>query len=962
MDTPTKRLEPALQGDPTLRVEPEEPTKRDPGGPRAPEISDMPGRIDRFVILRELGRGGMGCVYAAYDEELGRQLAIKVLKPDIATGTDGRTRLVREAQALAKLKHPNVVTIYDAGEFDGHVFIAMELVEGVTLRQWLATKPRSWRAILEVFIAAGRGLVASHDAGVIHRDFKLGNVMVGGKGRVSVLDFGLARDTDMRTATDTSCGEPGPRANPFLAPTLDTLTVAGAVAGTPAYMAPEQLLGGKIDARADQFSFCVALYSALYNQRPFLGRTVDDRKKELAAGITVQFPRSPRRPHWLRRALVRGLSHDPDHRFPTMEALLSILSSDPGRRRSRIASVGALSAVLVAGGYGLAPERNPPQRICDKLAPSMWQASAKQRLKAAFTEDPAAHVAAAWPRLELLLDDYAQRWVAGRRGVCIDHTRKTHSDRLYDLQIICYERHKSAFEALISQLEEGDTNARDNALDAATALVPLDSCDDALALTTAPPPLDDPKRERQLHEIERDLDATQVALRLHRFKEGSPMAEAVVVAAEEFGDHSLHAKALTLAGRLAARNNEFDRAQEMVTRAVWLSEQVRDDPTTARAMTELIRILVSDKLDAAEALRWRPHAEALRYRLGDHRESGHLLEMEGIIFLKSGNNDVARPIFEAAITHLEAIDGLARPRARVAKIGLIRVLTAEGQPAKALPIAARMVEEREATLGPQHPNLVSLLNEYATVYIDLLEFEKALPLLERAQKIAESTGNTDDRYLEDLLSTLSQAYIELGRLDDAESLIRRLIAISTELRGPKDIRTALHLSNLGYCIYRQGRGAETLELYTRAAEILEARAPSSHFFAHILINISVVRSETGESEGNRKRIKQAIEILNLTGARTKALLSARTLLAHQSTLAGQPKAAIAPLERLLKSDIADTEQLADIRYFLALALDASSGDRQRIRELAMAARDDFGSTHPGVYARATAQMDAWIAE
>src|SRR5215470_5885792 len=231
-------------------------------------------QMDRYVLLERIGVGGMGEVYSAHDSELERKVALKLLHPESAKADAslGPRRLLREAQAMARLSHPNVVAIYDVGTFEDHVFIAMEYVAGRTLRHWLKEADRDWRQIVENFVEAGRGLGAAHAASVLHRDFKPENVLVGNDGRCRVLDFGLARANDR---------DPDQTEIEFAALTISKakqlaleLSRTGAMVGTPAYMAPEQLLGQSVDARGDQFAFCVTLYEALYGERPFAGENL----------------------------------------------------------------------------------------------------------------------------------------------------------------------------------------------------------------------------------------------------------------------------------------------------------------------------------------------------------------------------------------------------------------------------------------------------------------------------------------------------------------------------------------------------------------------------------------------------------------------------------------------------------------------------------------------------------------
>ena len=359
-----------------------------------------PLRLSRYLLLNPLGSGGAGVVYDGYDPELARRVAIKVLRPD-RRNTDAavrsRVRFVREAQSIARLSHPNVIAVYDVGTYstaeleagmasaesmprdpssDDAVFIVMEVVDGADARSWLDEKSRSWREVLDVFIAAGKGLAAAHDAGVIHRDFNPGNVLVGKDGRVKVLDFGLALNYGAPSHASSS----GPESDSFAELTAeatgrltaedlrsgsvdgdsgaipeDKLTRTGVVLGTPVYMAPEQHAGDAADQKADQFSFCASLYRALYGRFPYPGKTVDQLSAAKHAG-----PRKPPErtgvPPWVWRIVERGLSPDPDDRFPDMAAVIKALENDPARVRRRWmrrATVPLAAAALAYSGWVL---------------------------------------------------------------------------------------------------------------------------------------------------------------------------------------------------------------------------------------------------------------------------------------------------------------------------------------------------------------------------------------------------------------------------------------------------------------------------------------------------------------------------------------------------------------------------------------------------------------------------------
>ncbi len=309
-------------------------------------------RMGRYVVRGTLGEGGMGTVLEAVDPGLDRRVALKVLHHEL----DERhtMRLRREAQALAKLSHPNVVQVYEVGEVDGQTFVAMEKIEGRTLREWMCRDPRpSWQECVEVYLQVGAGLVAAHEQGLVHRDFKPANAIVDANGRVRVLDFGLARRTE-----DPDADEPGQAqvlGQEEESAVLDaTLTRTGAVLGTPAYMPFEQMIGGEADARSDQFSFCVSLYEAVYRERPFEGTTMPALRVSMRHGELRPAPKGTKVSPQLRSALARGLSCEPRQRWPSMEELLAELRGMlEVPRRGPWPVLGMVGGVLGVLGLGL---------------------------------------------------------------------------------------------------------------------------------------------------------------------------------------------------------------------------------------------------------------------------------------------------------------------------------------------------------------------------------------------------------------------------------------------------------------------------------------------------------------------------------------------------------------------------------------------------------------------------------
>ena len=450
--------------------------------PDAADVALVEGtRVGRYVLRERLGAGAMGVVFTAHDPELQREIAIKLLRSDLGDAAPRlplTARLLREAQAMARLAHPNVVAVHDVGWFGDHIFIAMELVQGETLAQWLAAARRALGEVLAMFVAAGTGLAAAHAAGLVHRDFKPENVLVGRDGRVRVTDFGLADLADPATA-------PAP-------PGAATDTAAprgrlGWLAGTPFYMAPEQLAGEPVDARSDQFGFCVALYAAVTGKHPLR-----------QDGASSERPPRDRMPAWLWRTLRRGLAADRAQRYPAMDELLARLARGP-RRRHRIALAGAAAALVTAGAAlaavrlagtpdvsapdGTAAAAGPRCEGAARLLAGAWDPQRARAIEAAFHAAAGPAAAVEFAAASLLLDQYANRWIAMRTAAC-DRARGDLRavDVVEDLRIDCLDARRSELGALTDRLAAGDRSVLDSAVIAVRGLGSLAACadDDAL--------------------------------------------------------------------------------------------------------------------------------------------------------------------------------------------------------------------------------------------------------------------------------------------------------------------------------------------------------------------------------------------------------------------------------------------------------------------------------------------------
>ncbi|HWB78889.1 MAG TPA: serine/threonine-protein kinase, partial [Nannocystaceae bacterium] len=407
--------------------------------------------IDRFTVLECLGTGGMGSVYAAYDPRLDRKIALKLLRDGSGGSPSGvherHGRLLREARAMARLSHPNVGVVHDVGVWQpaesaaSLVWIAMEFIDGEDVLHWCRRARPSAREIIDAYLQLGRGLVAAHEAGLVHRDVKPDNAMRDRSGHVRVLDFGLAH---VPTADQ-------PRAPIDLAVLakldLESFTQTGTLVGTPAYMAPEQFEGGAADARSDQYAFCVALFTALWHVRPHSGDSALTIAEERRLGRFVQPPWRRDVPRGVRAILLRGLAPDPAQRWPDMHALLGALDRVRGARRRVAIGVGTLA---VAAAVAIAAYDEPACATDTALA-GVWDDAARTRVRDAFARDDRAFVPAASAAVVAGIDTYVDELGAAYHEACVaTHETRVQSQALLDRQSACLDLRRARLDALLA--------------------------------------------------------------------------------------------------------------------------------------------------------------------------------------------------------------------------------------------------------------------------------------------------------------------------------------------------------------------------------------------------------------------------------------------------------------------------------------------------------------------------------
>ncbi len=902
-----------------------------PIGPPSAGVTELDAgaRIGRYLVIRRLGAGAMGIVYAAYDPKLDRKVALKLLAGLAAEGTeDARQRLQREAQALAKLAHPNVVGVYDVDTHDRHIYVAMEFIAGRTLGTWMREQPRSWRAVLGVFVAAGRGLAAAHAAGLIHRDFKPENAMVGADGRVRVMDFGLARPTDMPPKVEDLrvdlSAELSPRA-------LESpMTLTGTAMGTPAYMALEQF-DGKADARSDQFNFCVALYEGLYGERPFAADSLARLVGALTLGEVKPAPRGAAVPTWLRSVVLRGLMREPERRWPSMDALLVALADDPARRRRRWA-IATLGAALVAGITGGAVWYTQQQvRACmgfEARLAGIWDEATKARAQAAFAATGLAYAEGSWRGASARLEDYTQRWVAARREACEATQRGEQSGALLDLRMACLDERLQHVKTTAELLAAPDEDVVRKAVEAVTSLPRLERCAEVDTLAAELPPPEDPAVAARVAALDEQRIEARALQGAGKYDRGLEVATVVVTQAERLGHEPLQARAWLVLGRLQEKKGAYAEAEATLERA-YASALGLKMMTEAADAASLLILVVGERLGRSEdGQRWAKHAEPLARAAGTAEIEAYYLNNLGIVAKAAGKLAEARDCQE-----------------RAAAI-------------------------REKTLGPDHPDLASVLTNLGSLARIEGKLDQARAYHERALKIWERALGPDHPDLASVLTNLGNVAKAEGKLDQARAHYQRALAIDEQALGPDHPDLAYDINSLGSVALTEGKLDLARAHFQRALTIWEkALGPDYPNLAYPLMNLGLMAKERGNFDLARAHFERALAI------REKALgpdhpdhpdlADPLTGLGEALLALGTPADALAPLERALRirsAHAGDPVDLAQNRFVLAGALwDAPAGpgrDRPRARELSQLAAEAYAAAGTRA-AEKLAEARAW---
>lgn len=953
-----------------------------------------PIRIGRFVVIDRLGEGGMGTVFRAYDPDLDRPVAVKLLKKVVADDPDREARLVREAKALAKLNHPNVVAVYDVGRVAERIFVAMEYIEGEELGAWAKSLPSAGSTrhalAVPVLVQAGTGLVAAHEAGLIHRDFKPSNVLMGKDGRARVVDFGLARAQGEVIPLEMASFDS------LESSVTPAVTETGAVVGTPAYMAPEQWDRAGVTAAADQYAFCLTAWEVLFGRRPWdtpLPGSVDE--------IEAPSDRGPRARH-LVRVLSRGLARDPAARFEGMDALLGALQYDPrsARRRWFLGGVGAAAVAVFAVGYAVEREHR-----CDDVRPLLADAQA-QSISDAFvaTGDPDGRDAfdRAWSALE----GYGDRWTdLAQRTCAAARVEGTLSEDSYALTQRCLDDRGRRAEALLEALAQADRAVVRRSLHAVQSLPDLEAClDPDHVRAEAPLPEEGSLREAVL-EARTVLARASAHWATGGLDEARALLEGLIEHEAVAGYLPLKAEVHVWRGRLAEAQNDGEVALESLQLAYWTGLEHRHDHAAARAARSLASHFIErNQLDAAQ--RWIESAEALTGRAdagdddrssmfetkaqlarrgGDPKGAEGLLReamalVEGsplrhaelernlaLIFLEQARFDEGRAKLEEVRDALQSALGPEHHEVASVLHNLGGVYSELGRPVDAAAAARRGMEIRQRTYGPQHPSVASSAYMLGNIAYRSGDLATAKSQYTEALRIAEASRPPGDPLIGRSQGALAAVLVDLGEHDAAQRIYATLLATRKELLGDENPKTARTHRDVGRVLIEMGRPADALE-HLRAADVVftKVRGPGHGQTLDLRRLLARALVESGRRE-------DALRILDESVAAARENSDARPelggLLGDRASLRlklGEPDGALADSEEAVAIVRAVQMKSPDLIMAINRRLEVLVGT-QRYSEattLAETTRDADPVSRPvdsarllGLYARALAPTD-----
>jgi eukaryotic-like serine/threonine-protein kinase len=1004
---------------PTLRVDAAEPVPF-----RADDMVLREGSlVGRYVVVERLGEGGMGVVARAYDPKLRREVALKVMRAQARVGRrEAEARMLREAQALARLNDPHVVAVYDAEPTDQGVCIAMEYVEGETLRAWLKQATRTWREVLDVGLAMARGLAAAHAAGVVHRDVKPANVLVGTDGRVRLTDFGLARERPgaFGSTGSRSVVQREPKAEPSSGESsssetggLAELTRVGTVMGTPAYMAPEQHAGESAGVSSDQYALCVVLWEALHGRRPFEGKGSRDAIVEAKRRGPPERPRGPV-PKWLHDVVARGLAVSPAARWPSMDALASALASGQARARTRRVLGGLTLAAALAGVamLGMRWDRANRAAACEEAGATIfevWDDEARERLRAALVGTGVSHAEVTADKVMPWLDEYTRAWQTARTQACLDtNVHGTWDEDLHDRAQWCLDERRMQLEALLPELARGDAKAVEKAVQAVAGLDRIDPCREADLLVRTPAPSAEHREE--VRALRAELSRGRALRDTGAYDEGVSVARAALARAEAVAWPPLVAEARYALGDLLERTGAYVEAEEALEAAYLEAAKAGAAEVASMAAQRLVFTVGARRARHTEGLRWSRLAEVTLVSLPDVaqlREATHLANLAAV-YRATGSYAEAKASYEQALAIRERTLGPEHPDVATSLNNLANVHHATGSYAEAKALHERALAIQERALGPEHPDVARSLNNLAAVHHTTGSYAEAQALHERAlaireealgpehPNVAQSLNNlanvhqTTGSYAEakvfyeralaiweealgpehpdvaSNLNNLANVHNATGSHTEAKALLERALAILEKALGPEHPKVATSLNNLAEVHRAMGSYAEAKALHERALVILEeALGPEHPDVAHSLDNLAEVHRATESYAEAEASFERALAIHEQAlGSEHPDIAYSLVGLARVALARGRAADAVVLADRAVKvrkDGDAPTGDLAEARFVLARALWDASRERPRALAVAEQAREAYREAGHGK-ATELAEVEAWLRE
>ncbi len=786
----------------------------------SPQAFERGARFGEYVVLEHLGRGAAGSVYLALDPKLNRLVALKLISLPSAPHEReaARQRVLREGRALARLSHAHVVAVYDVGEREGHAYVAMEWVRGGTLRAWVEPG-RPWRQTLGLLVQAGRGLAAAHRSGLVHRDFKPDNVLVGEDALARVTDFGLAR------SLSGSAAEPPPLPTappvPLSAADLEaTLTRTGTLLGSPAYMAPEVLAGQSATPASDVFSFCVTAFECLYGERPFQGAGLAALRESVVAQRMVKVPGARRVPRRVLRLLSRGLAADPADRAPSLDALLDAL--ELRRRRAPWLATVAAAGLAVAAAVALPGRREAA--LCEQSArwEGVWDEPRRAQVQRAFAAVPAPYAGQVFEHVRAVLDGYSREWSDAQRQRCLERSVRGSADSRYEL--LCLHQRREDVARLVQELTRADLDVAvvNRAAELSASLPPISRC--ALAPEAAGrPALADADRAR-VEQLQGALSEARLVWKAGNLPDAEQRARRVLEGAQELTLLPLMADARFLLGNVQRQLNQEGPDAKTLFDAALDAERAGLHAVAAESWLTLAA--TTGGRPGAEPERWLSLAEVAIRRAGEPVDlRAELYSHRGRLLVARGQFEGALLLQEEGVQLLEAQYGREDLRVASARLALAVSLGIVERCAKAEPLLRQVVATRERSLGATHPSTVEALEPLAICVQRLHRGAEAVALFEQIYPVKEALFGKGSPALATVLNNYAGALREAGRLEDALEMVRRAAALREQAYGPADPRVGKQVMNVGVTLSSLHREDEALQWLRRARDVLDAAGP-----------------------------------------------------------------------------------------------------------------------------------------